>query len=800
MLRQNLDRGWGFSVINGKDDWWNPIRYDRTVDLPHDWSIELGRDRYGPEGPNVGYFKGGIGRYEKVLHIPEEWRGRHVLLEFEGVYMLAEVHLNNQLVGRNPYGYTGFHCDLTPHLRYGGENIIRVTANNTGHPNSRWYSGSGIYRHVWLMVGDAVHITPWGVYVTTPAVSTEASTVAVRTTVENTGGKDARVVVRSAVLDAGGREAAATAADLFIPAGGTAEAAQTLSVAPARLWSLEDPYLYTMKSEIHEDGKVIDTALTTFGIRAVSFSAERGFELNGVGMKLRGGCVHHDCGPLGAAAHDRAEERKVEILKKAGYNAVRTAHNPPSPAFLDACDRLGLLVMDEFFDGWVEPRPYLILNDYHNYFTEWWERDLRSIVLRDRNHPSIVLWSLGNEVVERDGRSDGYAWARKLADFVRGLDGTRGITNGIASIHEDPLEIGKDPKTGQSKDFDYFGELSREFIAPLDVAGYNYEFRRYDTDGAKFPGRVIVGTESNPKHLFDNWEAIGRNPNVIGDFVWTSLDYLGESGIGRVEYDMPPSYMGAWPWHHAYCGDFDLCGFKRTRSSYREIVWGLRREPFMAVYKPEHHGRRLVEGGWAWSDTVEAWTFPGWEGKPTRVDVYSPSAEVELRLNGRSLGRKPAGRANRFLASFDLVYEPGELLAVGYEGGVEVSRHALRTTGAPAALRVAPDRDRLAGWGDLSFVTVEVVDADGARVPYARHDLLFTIDGVGSIAAVGNGDPQSEEPYVGNRRKAHEGRALVVIKAGQGPGVIEFTASADGLPTARAMLAVGGANEGSEGA
>jgi len=788
--KHNLDRQWLFS-LGATHLLFDPLakRAERIlVDLPHDFSIIQKRDPNAPSGPRTGYFPGGIATYEKTIFIPESWKGKKVILEFEGVYMNAVVHFNNNIVAKHPYGYTGFHCDLTPYLLYGRENRIRVFVNNSAEPNSRWYSGSGIYRHVWLLVGESVHIPPWGVYVTTPKVSPEASTVSVRTTVENSGQEMAHVTVRTTLQTASGSEVARREDELNVPAGSSVETAQELNVDSPKLWSVDNPYLYVLRSEIIRDGVVVDRTDTKVGIRSISFDAHSGFRLNGVPIKLRGGCVHHDCGLLGAAAYDRAEERKVELLKANGFNAVRCAHNPPSPTFLDACDRLGMLVIDEIFDCWREAKNP---NDYSLYFEDWWQRDLASMILRDRNHPCIIMWSIGNEIPELTGFSEGYTYARKLADFIRSLDNTRAITCALTEFSLRPL-IAEGFGLERRIPDDLWIEYSSKFAEPLDVVGYNYMLHRYDSDGKNFPGRIICGTESFPSMAYDYWEAVERLPYVIGDFVWTAIDYLGEAGIGRVRYEgEDPSFLGNYPWHQAFCGDIDICGFKRPQSYYRDCVWGISKAPYIAVHKPENYGKKTRALLWSWPEVVSSWTWPGYEGKPILIDVYSANSEVELFINGRSLGRKPAGKANRYIASFDAIYEPGELVAIGYERGIEVSRTVLRTAGKPANIRLKPDRGVLkAEFGDLSYVTVEIVDAAGNVCHNATNNVYFTTYGVGSIVAVGNGNPVSEEMYVGNQRRVHEGRAMVVVRANGEPGEIVLTAAADGIPTASVTIRV----------
>jgi beta-galactosidase len=471
---------------------------------------------------------------------------------------------------------------------------------------------------------------------------------------------------------------------------------------------------------------------------------------------------------MGAAAYDRSEERKVAVLKANGFNAVRCAHNPPSPAFLDACDRLGMLVIDEAFDCWREGKtPY----DYHVAFEDWWKTDLNSMVLRDRNHPSVVMWSIGNEVHERNGKSNGAVWATSLADYIRLLDPTRPITAGVNG--------GGDAWPWEQTD---------AIFAALDVCGYNYQARHYRDDHERQPERVMYGSESTAEEAFDHWESVKALSYVVGDFVWTSLDYLGEAGIGRVHYDEElTAFLGDYPWHQANCGDLDLCGFKRPQSYYRDILWERGDPLYIAVHHPLPEG---VEGEptttyWGWPEVSASWTWPGREGETVTVDVYAAGDEVELFLNGASLGRQPAGPEQRHIASFEVPYEPGELKAVGYGQDDAVAACTLETTGAPAALRLTPDRETLAAKpGDLSFVTVEVVDAEGRRCPNAAHPIFFTVQGAGRLAAVGSGDPVSTERYRGNRRSAYQGRCLAVVKADGEPGAITLRAQADGLATA----------------
>ena len=794
MLKEKFNDGWELAEMAGffalRFAQWQPVA------LPHDISIAKLRSADYPSGSGGGYAWSGVATYRKRFHASEAWQGRSVQLEFEGVYMNAEVSVNGELVRLQPYGYTSFHVDLTPYLRIGEENEVLVVANTSAQPNSRWYTGAGIYRHVWLRVGGAVHLAPWGLFVTTPLVDPAESLVGVAAEVTNDGDTDADVRLRSTVLDAAGECVAQTESRLQIGANASATVDQEVAVADAAIWSVETPDLYRLICEALVDGEVIDREETVFGIRSIAVDAQQGFRLNGVPMKLKGGCVHHDNGLLGAASYDRAEERKVELMKSAGFNAVRCAHNPPAPAFLDACDRLGMLVINETFDCW---RMGKNINDYHLYFEEWWQRDTEAMVRRDRNHPSVIMWSIGNEVPERSGLSDGVEWRRRQVDCVRSLDDTRFVTAALPELFE---QMGPLPETVSPEnafDFlnrvpddaqnDVWGPRTREFSAGLDVVGYNYLWKRYEYDSGLFGDRVICASETWPHQAFAFWEAARRLPHVIGDFVWTAIDYLGESGIGKVYIDEPLGFAAQYPYHLANCGDFDICGFKRPQSYYRDILWGIRRQPFIGVLDPQLHGSKISFSPWGWEPVFDCWTFPGQEGSLTQVHVYSADDEVELLVNGVSAGRRPAGAATENKAIFEVAYVPGSLVAIGYTDGLETGRVELRTTAEPAGLRLTSDRTSLNPVaGDLTYFTVEIVDPLGAVVRYAENEVSFDVDGPGDLIAVGTANPTSEQSYAGDRRKAYEGRLMAVVRSTGVGGEIRLTAAAEGLVGAEVRM------------
>lgn len=800
MDKRLFDSGWEYqdkvSLFPNPFDTW------QQVTLPHDAAIERPRSQQHTTGGAGGYAWSGVLTYRKKFQVPEDWKGRAASLEFEGVYMNAKVFINGNVEAFHPYGYTSFLVDILPYLNYGAENEVSVVVINSAQPNSRWYSGTGIYRHVWLRTGDGVHIQPWGVFVTTPRVDPADSSVAVATEIANTSAATRTVVLRASVIDAAGKTVAQVETPLELRPNSTVTARQALEVTGVHLWSVEDPYLYTLTSEVLAGTQLLDKEKTTFGIRSIEIDAQAGFRLNGVPMKLKGGCIHHDNGLLGAASYDRAEERKIELMKAAGFNAVRCAHNPPAPAMLDACDRLGMLVIDETFDCWrTGKNPH----DYHLYFEDWWQRDTESMVKRDRNHPSIFLWSIGNEVSERTGVSDGYAWCQAQAGFIRSLDNTRGITSALPALFENMLTEAEGVDLSDmdaiwelmnrgpiSVEKDRWGQLTAPFLAHLDVGGYNYLNTRYEFDTRQFPDRVICGTETFPFRAYATWNDTLRLPNVIGDFVWTALDYLGESGIGKVAIDAPVGFFvmqDPWPYHLATCGDIDICGFKRSQSYFRDLLWGLRTVPFIGVLHPQHYDHKITFNPWGWDPVSDNWTFPGWEGKPTQVHVYCADEEVELFVNGLSQGRNPAGAACQNKVVFEVTYTPGAIEAVGYRGSKETGRTALQTASQPVALRLTADRPVIrAAYGDLAYITVEVVDKNRILVKPSEAEISFEVSGAGDLLALGSPNPLSEELYTARQRKAFDGRLMAVVRSKGEVGEIRLKAISEGLAEAEVVL------------
>jgi beta-galactosidase len=574
------------------------------------------------------------------------------------------------------------------------------------------------------------------------------------------------------VRDAAGHEVGSAESSVTLPADETHTTECTVDLPSPELWSPDSPSLYTADVEVIVDEAAVDVASTPFGVRTIEVDAAHGFRLNGEPMELKGGCLHHDNGPLGAAAIDRAEERRVELLKENGFNAVRSSHNPPSPALLEACDRLGLLVIIDAFDQWNESKENN-QQDYHQYFKEWHTRDVADMVRRDRNHPSVIMWAIGNEIPEQF-RAE--ATAKTLREEVLAHDTTRPIT---AAISTDWGNVMRN-----------WDRLSDPAFSHLDVGGYNYLPDRYESDHARHPERVMMGTESFPKDAFDYWSLVEEHPYVIGDFVWTAMDYLGEAGIGHsVLSNEPNSFFMSWPYFNAWCGDLDLCGFKKPQSYYRDVVW--RRSPIeMTVHAPIPPGLTETISWWGWPNEVQSWNWTGQEGKPLQVSVFSRGDEVRLELNGKVVGEKPVSVETKLIARFDVPYAPGELRAVALKEGQEIGSTSLKTSGAAKSLRLTADRTVIrADRNDLAYVTVEVVDGDGQRVPNAEVSVRFRVSGAGELAGHAPRSPNRPASFRAPERETCEGRCLAILQPVGGPGEIVLRADADGLEPAVVTIA-----------
>lgn len=735
----------------------------RKVNLPHDWSIEQGVDRKAPAGNDGGYYPTGIGWYRKEFVVPASMKGEKIFLYFEGIYMNSSVYVNGQSVGGHPYGYTSFFCDVTKAVIAGKKNVIAVRVDNSLQKNCRWYSGSGIYRHVWLVHTPLLHVDNWGVAVHTASISAEEATVEVNTKIRNESSASRNICVVTKI------EGASDAKTMIsIDANGEKEIKQQVAVKTPKLWDIDSPNLYTAEVFITENGKTIDTYCQTFGIRSINYS-NKGFFLNGKKINISGGCLHHDNGILGAAAFDRAEERKARLMKKAGFNAVRTSHNLPSEAFLDACDRQGLLVIDEAFDGWREAKN---AHDYSTLFDKYWQQDIEGMVLRDINHPAIIAWSIGNEVIERK-KIEVVATAHKLASKIKEYD-QRPVTSALASW---------------DKDWEIYDPLAAEH----DIVGYNYMIQKHEGDHKRVPNRVMWQTESYPNDAFKNWTLVNDYDYIVGDFVWTAMDYLGESGIGRWWYDgdTPGEHYqhALYPCHAAYCGDIDLTGWRKPISHYRSMLYNDSEKLYLAVKEPNGYYGTIRTGLWAVWPTWESWNWQGFEGKNIDVEVYSKYPSVRLFLNNQLIGEKPVGRNTEFKAVFSVPYTEGILKAEGLENGVVKETRILASASEPVAIRLnAENVEMKANGEDLSFVQVEVIDKNGRLCPNASVELEATVSGQATLAAMGNADIKDTDSYVDNRHKTWKGRALVVVRSTHNKGKAQLVIKAHNIKGSSIVL------------
>lgn len=709
------------------DSDWQFTRNGKTVnvDLPHDWDIYEAPDpATGATKEGGGWYPAGKGEYKKQFKVESgEWKNKRVMLHFEGVYQKAEVFVNGQKAGQHAYGYTPFTVDITQYLyKDKRDNEVVVKVDNSEQPNCRWYSGSGIYRHVWLVTKKQRYIDEWSVKVTTPDIHTVN-------------------IKAEVVMENGVRK----------------PIEKTIHVENPHLWSPDDPYLY--HTTIEAEGDVVPV---TYGIRTIEYTAEKGFLLNGKPLKINGACLHHDDGVLGAMAFDAAEIRKVRLMKESGFNLIRTAHNPTTRAFLDACDSLGMLVIGEAFDGWrTAKNPY----DYSTLIDSCYQEDIHAMVKRDRNHPSIICWSIGNEVIERKDIRVVHT-AKLLKQAILEEDDTRPVTEALCAWDSD-------------------WEIYDPHFDVLDIGGYNYMIHKHASDHQRNPKRVMWQTESFPRDAFKNWKLVQEYPYIIGDIVWTGLDYLGESGIGRNYYEGERAgehwIDGGIPeWHGAYCGDVDITGWRKPISHYREALWTeSKATSYMAVKEPDGYRGKIHGTSWSVWPTWESWTWPGWEGKPIEVEVYTKAPEVKLYLNDKLVGTKAVSEDTEYKAVFTVPYEPGVLRAEA--SGMVI---LLGTAGEPARLRLTPDRRVITADGqDLSFITVEVVDKYGWPCPDAAIPCEASVKGEGSLLAFASADLKDREPYTSSKVTTWKGRALLVVRSTEKKGKARVSIKSS-LPTA----------------
>ena len=747
----------------------------RKLNLPHDWSIEGEFAEKNPAGTGGGALPGGTGWYRKSFIVPATAKGKLLFVDFDGVYRKGEVWLNGHYLGKRPYGYSSFQFELTPYINFGAKNLIAVKVDNSEQPNSRWYSGSGIYRNTWLTTIDPIHVDHWGTWINTPEVNEQLAKVAIQTTVINQSQQDVSLTVTTILYDSAKREVARSSVPVPMKKGESSIAGQTLSISNPILWSDDKPYLYKAISQVESNGRIVDRYETPFGVRYFSFDINKGFSLNGKHVKIRGVCNHHDLGALGAAVNRRALERQLEMLKAMGVNGIRTSHNPPAPELLELADEMGFIVMDEAFDIWKKEKTKF---DYHLDWDEWHKRDLEDLILRDRNHPSVIIWSIGNEVAEQWGsHPEAGIISKELVSIVKNLDQTRPITAACNFVSTDNTLI---------------------TAGNLDLVGTNYAHAEMHKFPQMFPNRPLIYTETTsalatrgsydmpsdqirrwPRKwdeplkdgnadfscsAYDNcstpwgstheetWKLIKKHDFISGMFIWTGWDYIGE----------PTPYP--WPAISSYFGIIDLAGFPKDSFYMYQSEW---------TSKPVLH--LLPHWNWKQGEMVDVW-------------AYFNGDEVELFLNGKSLGTKRK-TGDDLHVSWRVPFEPGVLKAVSRRNGkVELTKE-VSTAGEAAKLVLVPDRKIIQADGtDLSFVTVKVVDKNGVVVPGADNLVNFTLSGPGFVAGVDNGSEISHESFKASHRKAFHGLAMAIVQSKGSAGAITLKATADGLAPASVTI------------
>ncbi|MGK9350620.1 glycoside hydrolase family 2 TIM barrel-domain containing protein [Melissococcus plutonius] len=744
---------------------WDIPEYAKIVQLPHDAMLEQAAYAESQNGGNTGYHDGAIYNYVKKLVVHENQKSEQFILKFEGIYMNAAVYVNGQLAGKNPFGYSTFYVTLNDYLKYGTENEIRVQARNGAMTNSRWYSGGGIYRDVYLLTSGSLFIEPTSIHIKTEQATKELASLSIKTKVINKENYYQDVQLITTVKTKSG-EVVASTTDLFnLLSNDTRTFSQRLTVIHPELWSAETPTLYKCISQLYSNNQLIDEEVTTFGIRTLTLDSYHGLQVNHIPVKLRGACVHHDSGLLGAATYKETHLRQIAKLKAAGFNAIRMSHQPMAPAMLEACDELGMYVMDETFDMWNHCKSDY---DYGLYFNEWWEKDVESMVLKDYNHPSVLLYSVGNEIPEI-ATNQGNKVCYELVEKIRSLDHTRYILasiNGMFAVGDQLGEIIQDILPTQSADeetldgnvndfmtvmdthldeivtHEIVGQALERVSGLLDITGYNYMTARYELDAKEHANRILVGSETYPPEIARNWEIIKKLPTVIGDFTWTGWDYLGEAGVGVPAYKWGEGGFGAaFPCQLAYVGDLDITGFRRPMSYYREIVFGLRTAPYLAIQNPYQPKEKLIKTPWIMSDTMSSWNWELPRGTLINVEVYAPGERIELWLNDTCVAQEnmPEGSYRQIIS---IPYEPGKLCAYNYQGTKLLGQTELLTTGKATRIQLTPE---LMYSQELIYIEVCLVDEAGLIVMNDDCDIVATITGSADLLAFGSGESQTSD-------------------------------------------------------
>lgn len=758
----------------------------RNVNLPDDYIINSKRSPNSISGAFSGYYNGGTGTYIKKFDLPEEWHDKTVILYVDGAYMRTNVVINTEYIKSNMYGYSPFSANLTPWLK--DKNVLRIETSNH-QPNSRWYTGGGIYRQAYIFLGGEQYLPPEDIFITSAICDSGKATVNVGFGTANTTLKNEKVTV-SVDIYFGEKQIASEKMNMTAYSDEVTHDHILIDIDNPMLWSIDNPNLYTAVIRIEKDGEIADEHTENFGIRKIEIDTENGMRINGEKIKLRGGCIHHDHAMLGAAAYPAAEERKIRILKDLGYNAIRTSHNHVSSTFLDICDRVGMLVLAEAFDNWVRPKR---TNDYSVSFRDCWQRDLSAMILRDRNHPCIFAWSIGNEVEEVLGGENGIILTKQMSDCVRSLDSTRPVTIGqyciinyeraginVKNYNFEKLQGEFSQRPGELDGIDYWGIQTERAYAQLDIAGYNYAWPRYSLDAKRYPHRIIMATETHPYTMYDYWKAAEENNNCIGDFIWTAFDNLGEAGTGRVTYDPEDTqFSGAYPWLANYQGDVALDGSRRPQSYYHKILWGLDDGIHLFSYNPCNFGKEGVGTGWHWRDVAREWTYDDkFVGSDITVEAYADCDKVEFILNGESVA---VVDTERYIAKADIKYQKGRIEAVAYKNGEEIARDSIETTGKPHKIKLIPEKSIVSADGlDLAFIRAAVLDDNGRTVTNVPVEISAELNGAGKLW-IGSGNPCTEENYGTGKRFSWRGTVIIAVGASYEKGISELTVTADDI-------------------
>lgn len=783
MNKINFNNGWKFVLNDGKDwsqDFAN-IEGALTIDLPFDFSIVQQRRADAPSGASGGFFQCGVGKYSKSFKAK---RNKKYIFMCDGSFGITDVFINSNIAYTNTYGYNSFYADITEYLRYDKENEILIRVNNKAQPNARWYGGSGIYRDVFLCECDSSYIHPFGTFVKTESVFDSIAYMSVEATVISD--KKAEGVVDFEVYEDSKRTPCATFSKYVILDAGENIVHSKFQIENVRLWDAETPNMYKIKTKLRaSDSKDIDESY--FGVRTINVDSKRGIMLNGKSVKLRGGCIHHDQGVLGAAVYQETEYRRVAKLKEAGFNSVRLSHNPQSKYLYEACDRLGMLVIDELFDYWTEGKKE---DDSHSYFKDNWEKWTDLIVRKNRCHPSIIMWSTGNEIPQKTGRGGGYYIATNIANKIRSLDSTRPITHALCSLwnnkEEYELELAENYSVGADK-LDCFTKRTAITADTTDIIGYNYLEYRFEKDLIRFPNRLFINTETFPINAYTTIKQLLCEPRILGDYVWTAWDYFGETGIGHVEYnEKRGDFALSYPYHIANCGDIDIIGERKPQSYYREIAWELRKAPYIAVRHPKLYNTPYFISGWGFYECEKSWCFDGYEGQKTKVYVFADCDEVALFVNGKEVGRKE--KTENGVYEFDVEYQRGKITAQAIKNGKVIGTHEIESEGKKEKLSLVKEKSYIAKnaprtESEIIYAYAYVTDNDGKICTQSNDEITYTVKGA-DILGVGSGELTTEEKYTSKTHRVYMGRALVVLKKHKGTKQVTLKASANGLNSA----------------